>query len=120
MARLTLSKNSNSASLTILLYRLFTLFSTDGDNNFGSNLSSVNTVSVPLDNDLLSGVCIPLIFFRLTSPFMLAKYTLKVSVFHCKLKTPADTLHRIFLRLTYSTLHIFTVLSIYVASDLCS
>jgi len=33
MARLTLSKNSNSASLTILLYRLFTLLSTDGDNN---------------------------------------------------------------------------------------
>jgi len=26
-------KNSNSAYLTILLYRLFTLLSTDGDNN---------------------------------------------------------------------------------------
>ena len=36
MARLTLSKNSNSASLTILLYRLFTLLSTDGDNNNAS------------------------------------------------------------------------------------
>ena len=33
MVRLTLSKNSNSASLTILLYRLFTPLSTDGDNN---------------------------------------------------------------------------------------
>ena len=33
MARLTLSKKSNSTSLTILLYRLFTLLSTDGDNN---------------------------------------------------------------------------------------
>jgi len=36
MARLTSSKNSNSASLTILLYRLFTLLSTDGDNNNAS------------------------------------------------------------------------------------
>jgi len=36
MSRLTLSKNSNSASLTIVLYRLFTLLSTDGDNNNAS------------------------------------------------------------------------------------
>ena len=42
MARLTLSKNSNSASLTILLYRLFTLLSTDGDNN---NASATVTVT---------------------------------------------------------------------------
>ena len=33
MARLTLSKNSKSASLTTVLYRLFTLLSHDGDNN---------------------------------------------------------------------------------------
>jgi len=36
MARLTLSKNSNSASLTVLLYRLFRLLSHDGDNNNAS------------------------------------------------------------------------------------
>ena len=44
MARLTLSKNSNSASLTILLYRLFTLLSTDGDNNN----ASVKSISLSL------------------------------------------------------------------------
>ena len=60
MARLTLSKNSNSASLTIMLYRLFTLLSTDGDNN---NASGNNTNKSPVTTHgpkLCYYTCIPL------------------------------------------------------------